>query len=238
MTTDAETARAFVWRNITKPALIRDALLGAVVVAVLIFGVKTCWNGKKDSADNAQSAVLIAKLRDDSLVSRSKDSALAVTNAQLTAALAHGTQIVDRWQTVKVPVYLPPTSTPHDTIASVAKRLSACYVTGDSLVASVVAIKSKCEAYRDTATATIAANKTAYSHLDSLYQITRKGKRLQSYADILYEPLKQRPIAGLGFTSRLFWKIDGKAEVQYAVPRSKPDSTDGFRLLVGAHLRF
>ncbi len=145
----------------------------AVVAFLLLFGIRSC----RDKGQSRDAAVMAERLRADSVIHLNDSIALARTSAQLDTAIARGTQVVDRWQTVKVPVYIPPTATPHDTIASISKRLSACYQAGDSLVQSVVKIQTSCQAFRDTATRTIKDQRAAYAHLDSLYKIGKPVKR-------------------------------------------------------------
>lgn len=209
-----------------------------LVIGVVLFIAWTFWNGHRDTKDNNEAAVLKSNLAATNAQLKEQRAQLAAKDSELTLALNRGTQVVDRWHTVKEPVYLPSGSTSHDTIQSIARRLNACYAAGDSLVATILPLKSACQAYRDTAKAVIATQKTAYAELDSLYRIAKRGKRIETYGDLMYEPLKQRPVVALGLTSKVFWKLHGKVEAQYAIPRPVADSSSGFRLTVGAHVRF
>lgn len=155
----------------------RKYALYAAAVVVLFFAGKWIYNVVHDRSQGEDAAVMKERIRTDSLKLVGDSVALANALARLDSAMAHGTKTVERWNTVKVPVYLPPTSTPHDTIQSVAKRLSACYQAGDSLVQSVVKIQTGCAAFRDTAKKTIADLRLANAHLDSLYKIGKPPKR-------------------------------------------------------------
>ncbi len=207
-----------------------------LIAAYLI--VTQLWSCRADKSDSAQAAVMAERIRVDSLRAIGDSIALAEKDRQLSLAIANAGKTVDRWQTVKVPVYLPATASAHDTITSLAKRLNACYAAGDSLVGSIIPLKTACESFRDTAKKSIADLKEQSAHKDSLLEIVRRGKRLNGYGDLLYEPLKMRPVVGIGGTTRLFWKLDAKAELQFAIPTAKRDSSDGFRFLAGAHIRF
>lgn len=151
-------------------------VLGVVIAALLavgLLGVRGCRDGKQE----AQAIVMAERLRSDSVIHLADSVALVRTNVMLNEAMTRGTQVVEHWNTVKVPVAIPASATPHDTIASVSKRLSACYVAGDSLVQSVVKIQTACSAFRDTATKTIRNQRVAYAHLDSLLKIGKHPKR-------------------------------------------------------------
>lgn len=149
----------------------------AVIAIILLLGGKWAWNIFHDRSQGESVAVMKERIRVDSLKLVGDSIALVAANTALDSASRQGTRTIDRWHEVKVPVYLPPTSSPHDTIQSVAKRLSACYQAGDSLVQSVVKIQTACNAFRDSAKRTISDQKTAYAHLDSLYKIGKKPKR-------------------------------------------------------------
>lgn len=206
-----------------------------VVVAVIVVGWMF-WNGRKDSNDSAKTAVLKERVRVDTLIDRRDSAALEETRRQLNMALANGVKVVEHWNN-SAPKPLA-TGTAHDSVTQLAAQVKSCRDSGDVLVQSVVVIQSKCQAFRDSATTSLRDKDKRYNDLDSLYKLARVEKRLQPYGDLLYEPLKQRPVIGLGLTSKMFWKLDAKAEAQYAIPRSRPDSTDGLRVLVGAHIRF
>lgn len=145
----------------------------AVLGFVVLFGVRSC----RDKDQSRDAAVMAERLRSDSLIHVADSVALVRTVAMLDAEMSKGTQVVEHWNTVKVPVAIPPTATPHDTITSISKRLSACYAAGDSLVRSIVKIQTACSVFRDTATKTIRDQRTAYAHLDSLFKLGKPPKR-------------------------------------------------------------
>jgi hypothetical protein len=231
-------------------AWLSSNVLTLVVVGIVAFLVLTRVQSCRDSNDSADAAVMAERLRVDSAekallkVQHSQDSAnIENMGRRLDLSLANGTKVIEHWNT-SAPRPLN-AGTAHDSITQLANQVKACRASGDELVKSEVEVKSACAAYKDTAKKALAHDstryaqlETSYSRLDSLLEIVKRGKRVQVYGDVLYEPLKTRPVVGLGMTTRLFWKLDGKVDAQYAIPRAKPDSTDGFRLLAGAHIRF
>lgn len=148
-----------------------------IPVAVVAFLVLTNVRGCKDRNQSADAAVMHERITTDSLKLVGDSVALVNAQKQLDEANHQATQVVDRWHDVKVPVYLPPTSTPHDTIGSIAKRLSVCYAVGDSLVQSVVKIQSSCQTFHDSATKTIADLRQLSAHKDTLIKIGKPPKR-------------------------------------------------------------
>ncbi len=197
---------------------------------------KTCYNGKKDTGNSAREAVLLSELEATKAEIAQKDSALRRSEMRESVAVARSVRVVERWHE-SAPQPLKP-GTAHDSATQLAAQVKACREDGNALASSVLGLKSACEAYRDTAKAEIAAGKKALAQADSLYAIAKQGKRLQAYGDALYEPLRKRPVFAIGATSRMFWKLDGKVDLRYAIPRTKADTTAGFALFVGGHLRF
>lgn len=192
-------------------AFLSANVLALIIVGIAAFLILTRVQSCRDSGQSKDAAVMAERVRLDSLVHVTDSIALANANARLDSALQQGTRVVDRWQTVKVPVYLPPSSTPHDTIQSLAKRLNACYQAGDSLVQSVVKIQSSCSAFRDTATKTIRDQRTAYAHLDSLYRVGKPPKRWAIGAFVGYGihndsafAIRRGFVAGIGITRSIF----------------------------------
>lgn len=145
----------------------------AVLGFVVLFGVRSC----RDKDQGIEAAVMKERLHSDSIQHIVDTLATRRAQVQLDSALAHGTQVIHDFQTIKVPVYIPSNATAHDTITSVSKRLSACYVAGDSLVQSIVKIQTACGAFRDTATKRFKDDDTRYARLDSLYKIGKPPKR-------------------------------------------------------------
>ena len=214
-------------------------LLAIAVVGILAFLAVTQIQGCRDKGDSQFDAVMVERIRVDSIRAVADSAALADANKRLDAAIANAGRTVDRWQTVKVPVDLPPTATTRDTIQSLAKRLNACYEAGDSLAGSVVPLRTACSAYRDTATKAIAGLRLGIAHRDSLIALGSRQKRVQGYGALLYDGIGQRPVVRAGTTTRAFWKLDGMAEAEYAIPSNvKAESGDGLRLLAGVRLQF
>lgn len=210
-------------------------VVAGIVAFLLLTKVQSC----RDSADSESATVLKERIRADSIRAVGDSIALADARRQLDLALTNTGKGVDRWREVKVPVYLPPNATVHDTIQSLAKRLNACYAAGDSLLASVVPLKAACTAYRDTATRSIATLNLAIAHRDSLLDIRARGKRVQPYGAGLYDLVNRRPVFRVGTTTKEFWRLDGMAEAEYAIPSAtKAESGDGLRLLAGLRINW
>jgi hypothetical protein len=214
-------------------------LLTVAVVAIAAFLIVTQVQGCRDKGDSEFDAVMEERIRLDSLRAVADSIALADANRRLDLALVNSGKTVDRWREVKVPVYLPANATASDTIRSLANRLSSCYEAGDSLAASIVPLRTACTAYRDTATRSIANLREGIARRDSLLERREVVKRVQPYGEGLYDAVNRRPVFRVGTTSKLFWKLHGKAEAEYAIPSAtKAESGDGLRILAGAQLRF
>jgi hypothetical protein len=146
------------------------ALLGIIALLILM-NVRSC----SDKDQSRDAAVMSERLRLDSIRATNDSIALAETRQQLNLALANGVRVIDRWhEAAPRPIK---TGTPHDSITQLAKQVKECRDVGDTLVQSVVKIRSTCLAYRDTATKTIRNLNTRYAHLDSLYNIGKPPKR-------------------------------------------------------------
>lgn len=195
---------AWVW--------LTGSLLTVAVIVIAAFLVLTQVRSCRDKDQTKDAAVMSERIRLDSIVHVADSVALDNSMKRLDEANRQGAQVIDRWHTVKEPVYLPPTASTHDTLVSATKRLNACYRVGDSLALSIVKIQSACGAFRDTATKSIADLKLANAHLDSLNKIGRPPKRWSVsvfagygvYSDAATYAIKRAPVAGIGVGYALF----------------------------------
>lgn len=139
----------------------------------LIFVMRV--NSCRDNDQSKKGAVMKERMRvQDSVIAATLNS-LATAQQQLGMALANGTKIVDRWhESAPRPI---PTGTPHDSITHLTQQVRECRDIGDSLVTSVVLLRSTCTAFRDTATKAIASYKLGLAQRDSLLKIGKPPKR-------------------------------------------------------------
>lgn len=225
------TKLAALWAWLTANAI---ALIVIVLLAVAVFvGMRSC----QDKDDSADATVMKERIRVDSLRAIGDSVALAETRKQLSFALANGVQLVDRWRNSPPPS--PPKGSPHDSIVYLTNSVKACRDAGDGLAASIVKIKSACEAYRDTATRSIATLREGIAHRDTLLEIRARPKRVQPYGAGLYDVVNRRPVFRVGTTVKALWKIHGMGEAEYAIPSAvKTESGDGLRLLAGVRVNF
>lgn len=205
----------------------------AIITGVSLFAVGSC----KDKGDTAAEAVMRERIRQDSL-QRIKDSVShEETLRQLNIALANGVKVVDRWhESAPRPI---PVGTPHDSITHLTQQVRECRQVGDSLVASMVPIKSACAAYRDTTEKIIGRLKTEMAHKDSLAEIKSKGKRVEYFGAGLYDWVGKRPVLRVGTNARAFWNARVTGELEYAIPRAKDTlNYNGLRALTGVNVKF
>ncbi len=215
-------------------AFVKSHVIPLVILAAASLLIFQSCRDKKDSVEEIQQKERI----------RVKDSAIAALTTSLVdrdrelgLALANGTKIVDRWhESAPQPIR---TGSSRDTITQLAQQVRACRQVGDSLVQSVVEIRTSCTAYRDTASRLIGDLKSGIAHRDTLLSLKTREKRVQSYADGLYDALNRRPVFRVGTTTKLLFGIHGKLEAEYAIPSAvKSESGDGLRILAGGQIRF
>jgi hypothetical protein len=200
------------------------------VVAFLIFTkVQSC----RDSKDSAAVAVAKQNVKADVPIIVHDTVALQAMARQLDATNALVVDLVARYRNPPPPVIR---GTPHDSITQLAKQVQGCR---DTLVATVVQMKSSCQLYRDSAKKSIADLTLARDHLTTLVQLGSPEKRVQPYVDPLYDIVNRRPVFRVGTTVKTLGPVDARVEGEYAIPSAvKTNSGDGFRLLAGAHIRF
>lgn len=213
-----------------------NLLTVAIIIAVLVIA----WfefQGHRDKGDTVQDALLKQQIQTLTADTARRSAAQAETSRQLDIALANGTKIVDRWHE-SAPRAIP-VGTPHDSVVHLQQQVRECRQVGDSLAASIIPIRSSCTAFRDTAKKIEADLHSIISLQNQRIDILRKGKRVETYGDGLYDFLNQRPVFRVGTKARAFWNVNVMGEAEYSIRSNKDTlSGDGLRLLGGVHMRF
>ncbi len=155
-------------------AFIASHVVPALVLAAIVFFLVTRVQSCGDKKQTEQAAVMKERIRVDTLIDSANTAALARRNEALELANHSLSQSLANIQASRKPI---PVGTPHDSVVHLSQALKSCRDDADTLVKSVIQFRSSCQAFRDTATKTIADLRLARSHLDSLLKIGKPPKR-------------------------------------------------------------
>lgn len=155
--------------------ILGQLLLAAAIAIAAILVYQRVVDPRRSEETGRLKGLLAERTRDLGVAELARDRSAR----RLDSALSAVDSPIVRWRTLRQidTLRIPATSTPSDTAAALRDELAETRSTGDSVVRACSDLRSSCTAYRDTATATIAAWSARYSTLDSLHRSPKPGKR-------------------------------------------------------------